>query len=252
MNKVLQHYAPGQVGRYNDDFEPRAFGDNIQKWGTSTILIESGGYPNDPEKQEIRKLNFVSILAAVLSIADGSYQTVELAKYEDIPNNDRKLFDLKLTGLTYQLMDEDYILDLGINTREIQNDSLDYYMRGYIADRGDLSTYYGYTTLDASGYTLVKGKVYPETFQDIDELKTQDLTKMLRKGFVYVPVKKLPEQNFSQFPINIVAEDFQVSEELVPHFFLQKEGKLVYAVINGMLLDLSKENDEIANSLILR
>jgi hypothetical protein len=48
-----------------------------------------------------------------------------------------------------------------------------------------------------------------------------------------------------------VAEDFQVSEELVPHFFLQKEGELVYAVINGMLLDLSKENYEIANSLIL-
>ncbi|MEQ9581863.1 MAG: M14 family zinc carboxypeptidase, partial [Arenibacter sp.] len=35
MNKIIQKYAPGQVGRYNDDFEPRAFGDNIQKWGTS-------------------------------------------------------------------------------------------------------------------------------------------------------------------------------------------------------------------------
>ena len=66
MNKVLQKFAPGQVGRYNDDFEPRAFGDNIQKWGTSTILVESGGYPEDPEKQEIRKLNFVSILSALI------------------------------------------------------------------------------------------------------------------------------------------------------------------------------------------
>ena len=61
MNNIIQKYAPGQVGRYNDDFEPRAFGDNIQKWGTSTILIESGGFQNDTEKQEIRKLNFVSI-----------------------------------------------------------------------------------------------------------------------------------------------------------------------------------------------
>ena len=71
MNKVLQKFAPGQVGRYNDDFEPRAFGDNIQKWGTSTILVESGGYPEDPEKQEIRKLNFVSILSALNAIATG-------------------------------------------------------------------------------------------------------------------------------------------------------------------------------------
>ena len=37
MNDIIQKYAPGQVGRYSDDFEPRAFGDNIQKWGTSTI-----------------------------------------------------------------------------------------------------------------------------------------------------------------------------------------------------------------------
>ncbi|MGI9552034.1 MAG: M14 family metallopeptidase, partial [Aurantibacter sp.] len=65
MNEILQKYAVGQVGRYNDDFEPRAFGDNIQKWGTSTILIESGGYVNDREKQEIRKLNYVSILSAI-------------------------------------------------------------------------------------------------------------------------------------------------------------------------------------------
>ncbi|MEO0528194.1 MAG: M14 family zinc carboxypeptidase, partial [Bacteroidota bacterium] len=30
MNSIIQKYAPGQVGRYSDDFEPRAFGDNIQ------------------------------------------------------------------------------------------------------------------------------------------------------------------------------------------------------------------------------
>lgn len=52
MNNIIQKYAPGQVGRYNDDFEPRAFGDNIQKWGTSTILIESGGYTNDVENKK--------------------------------------------------------------------------------------------------------------------------------------------------------------------------------------------------------
>ena len=43
MNQIIQGYARGQVGRYNDEFEPRAFGDNMQKWGTSTILIETGG-----------------------------------------------------------------------------------------------------------------------------------------------------------------------------------------------------------------
>ena len=49
MNQLLQALIPGQVGKYDDAFEPRAFGDNIQKWGTSTILIESGGLVGDPE-----------------------------------------------------------------------------------------------------------------------------------------------------------------------------------------------------------
>ena len=30
MNRVLQTLVPGHVGRYDDSFEPRAFGDNIQ------------------------------------------------------------------------------------------------------------------------------------------------------------------------------------------------------------------------------
>ena len=72
MNEVLQQVVPGHVGKYDDAFEPRAFGDNITKWGTSTILIESGGYPNDPDKQYIRQLNFMIILNALEQIASRS------------------------------------------------------------------------------------------------------------------------------------------------------------------------------------
>ena len=95
MNKVIQRYARGQVGRYSDEFEPRAFGDNMQKWGTSTILIESGGHYDDPEKQFIRKLNYVSILSAIETISTKSYEATTLDKYLSIPKNDRKLFDLE-------------------------------------------------------------------------------------------------------------------------------------------------------------
>ena len=55
MEKVLSDFIPGHIGRYSDDYEPRAFGDNFQTWGTSTILIETGGWKGDPEKQFLRK-----------------------------------------------------------------------------------------------------------------------------------------------------------------------------------------------------
>ena len=51
LHDELQQLIPGQVAKYKDDYEPRAFGENIQKWGTSTILVEAGGFPGDPEKQ---------------------------------------------------------------------------------------------------------------------------------------------------------------------------------------------------------
>ena len=251
MNNILQEYAPGQVGRYNDDFEPRAFGDNIQKWGTSTILIESGGYPNDPEKQEIRKLNFVSILAAVFSIAEEDYKNAEISEYEKIPNNDRKLFDLKLTGLTYELLGEEYILDLGINQREVQDKDLDYFYDAYIADRGDLSTFYGYEDLDASGFKLVEGKIYPESFENLAELQQKNISEILREGYAYVSLNELPEEDFTEIPINIVSKEFKISESLQPHFFLENDGKLEYAVINGFLIDLSEEKFQVVNALIL-
>ena len=145
MNRIIQKYAPGQVGSYNDAFEPRAFGDNLQKWGTSTILIESGGYQNDREKQEIRKLNYVSILSAIFSIADQSYKKAPLSEYEAIPRNDRKLFDVKLENMSYNLLGNTYTLDVGINHYEYDlPGNEDFYYRSGVVDQGDLSTYYGY------------------------------------------------------------------------------------------------------------
>ena len=251
MNNILQEYAPGQVGRYNDDFEPRAFGDNIQKWGTSTILIESGGYPNDPEKQEIRKLNFVSILAAIFSIADEDYKNAKISKYEEIPNNDRKLFDLKLTGLTYELLGEDYILDLGINQYEVQDEDLDYFYNSSISDQGDLSTYYGYEEFDASGYKFEQGKIYPETFENLEKFQQVNISEILKEGYSYVVLKELPKDDFTKLPINLVTEDFEIPENLQPNFFLKKDGNLEYAVINGFFIDLSEEKFDVENALIL-
>ncbi|NCQ17952.1 MAG: peptidase M14, partial [Ignavibacteria bacterium] len=72
MTEVLQQFIPGHIAKYSDDYEPRAFGDTFQKKGTSTILIESGGWKDDVEKQFIRKINFIGMLSAFNSIAEKS------------------------------------------------------------------------------------------------------------------------------------------------------------------------------------
>lgn len=256
MNNIIQNYAPGQVGRYGDDFEPRAFGDNIAKWGTSLILIESGGYTNDREKQEIRKLNYVSILSALYTIATGSYKSIPIEDYEKIPRNDRKMLDLKLENLTYEVNGKDYIIDLGIYRNEIDLEGHDdFFYKSVVVDQGDLSTYYGYETFDASGYKVVPPKVYPKTVKVVDsEVFSESPWK---NGYGFIKWELLPAPSHVKMPVNIVSKVFNLPRFVLkpginPTFFLEKEGRLTHAVINGFLLDLSKPIDKqgFGNALI--
>lgn len=259
MNSIIQKYAPGQVGRYNDDFEPRAFGDNIQKWGTSTILIESGGYPDDTEKQEIRKLNYVSILSAIYTIATGTYKEIALEDYEKIPENDRKLFDLKIQAVSYELLGEQYILDLGIHRLEVEiKKDNGFWYSSRIIDQGDLSTYYGYETLNAEGYRIKQGGIYPEKLSSIKDLATLDITKLLRSGYTYIRMEKIPEDLLhSPVPLHLLLGEYELPElhlkvGINPTFLLQKDSVLRYAVVNGFLVDLATGEGKVENAMIYR
>jgi hypothetical protein len=259
MNTIIQRYAPGQVGKYNDDFEPRAFGDNIQKWGTSAILIESGGYPDDVEKQEIRKLNYVSILSAIYAIATGAYEDIPLEAYDQIPENDRKLFDLKIEKVTYPLLGSDYTIDLGIQRPEVDTGGYEgYWNSSRIIDIGDLSTYYGYQTVNASGYRLPWGEVYPETLEDLDAVAKLDFWDLFSKGIAYVRVKNLPgDVSWSPFPVHLVSETYTVPDTPLdigdnPTFFLKKDGGPEYAVINGFLYHIPSREGKGHNSMVYR
>ena len=152
MNKVLQQFIPNQVARYSDEHEPRAFGDNIQKWGSSLILIESGGYKNDPEKQYIRKLNFITILTGLNLIANGEVSKEKYKDYFKLPENDNYHFDLIVRNAQISLYGKTYKTDIGINRREINNETATHFTyRSDIADFGDLSIFHGIEELDAKG-----------------------------------------------------------------------------------------------------
>lgn len=264
MNDIIQQYAPGQVGRYSDEFEPRAFGDNIQKWGTSTILIESGGYINDPEKQFIRKLNYVSILAAIHSISNKSYESISINKYKTIPKNDRKLFDLKITNLTFTHLGEKYTVDLGIHQIEKENnDHTKFYDMGRISDIGDLSTYYGYTTINAENFTYKPDKTYPKIIPNFEEFKKLDFKNILNQGYTTVSIDSLaPEIKFIHYPVNLInARNIAIPKNNIipkspinigsnPTFLLYKNDKVVYAIINGFIYDLRNSKNDVINGIV--
>jgi beta-lactamase class A len=93
---AVDSLVDGRIARYDDGYNPRAFGDLMQQWGTSTVLVESGGWDGDPEKQHLRLANFVGLLTALDAIATGAYADVSPQWYRSLPWNGALATDLVL------------------------------------------------------------------------------------------------------------------------------------------------------------
>lgn len=172
MIEALQNFIPGHLGRWNDEHEPRAFGDNIAKWGSSLILIESGGYKDDIEKQFIRKLNFVAILTGLQAIAEKSYTHYQLTTYEALPNNDRYLYDLLVRNAEFDYQGKIVVKDIAIDLIEKNTrNATSFTIKSVIEDMGDLSTFWGIKEIDASGLRVRPLADFPEL------IKTHALSK---------------------------------------------------------------------------
>ncbi len=151
---MFQSRIPGRVAKYDETFNPRAFGDNMQKWGVSTVLIESGALPDDPEKQELRTLNAAAILGVLDAIATGSYANADPASYDSLESNEGGAHNILVTGGKLVLPGEEPILmDLAID----YDDAVAH--RGpRLRDAGDLQEEVAIDTIDASGlYVHPKG-----------------------------------------------------------------------------------------------
>ena len=133
----LQDILPEKIGLFDDTFEPRAFGDNFQKAGTSTILIEGGSIIGDREVQEVRKLVFAAILAGLQAIASASYLQNTIDNYLSIPKNTKSLFHIMICNVLYCGIRT----SIGINYKPLSatgGNSVEYLYS--IEDIGDLST----------------------------------------------------------------------------------------------------------------
>ena len=123
--QILNLFIPGHLAKWDDTFEPRAFGDNIQKWGTSTVLIESGGWKDDPNKFFIRKLNCIVLLTTLYAIATGESTDADTGVYEQIPFNTKLGCDqiIRNTILQSNSQTASVRVDIGINFETRKNSS---------------------------------------------------------------------------------------------------------------------------------
>ncbi|NIA01585.1 MAG: peptidase M14 [Bacteroidia bacterium] len=84
---ALAPFMPGGMARYDEDWSPRAFGDNLTAWGTPVVLIESGGVPSGHEFTVLTRLNFVAILTVLHDLARDDLAGHDPQVYEDLLRN---------------------------------------------------------------------------------------------------------------------------------------------------------------------
>ena len=156
-------------------------------------------------------------------------------------------------------MGQDYVLDLGVNRLEVDKEgNNDFWYSSRIIDQGDLSTYYGYKTLNAEGFAIRQGKIHPNALITIRELKDLDSFDLLKHGYTYVRVANIPHEMLaSPIALNLLGstyelQDLQLEVGINPTFILEKNGKPHYAVINGFLIDLISGKCDFKNAMIYR
>ena len=147
LARDFESQIPGRVSKYDDAFNPRAFGDLMGQWGTSTILIESGALPNDPDKQGLRRLNAAAIVHTLDAIATRAYEQFDPADYEKLLFNTGGALDLLVRGGRIVLPGlPPVVADLAINFEDPVART-----GGRIRDVGDLAGTIAVDTIDATG-----------------------------------------------------------------------------------------------------
>ena len=258
LYKVLSNIIPGHISKYDNNFEPRAFGDNFAKTDSSIVLIESGAWKGDREKQFLRKLNFITLLTAFKSIAEENYLGEDIDTYHSIPENKKLMMDFIIRNAKITKDGKSYTVDIGINHEEINiADSNEFYYKSKIEDIGDLSIFTGFKELDVHGCTLETGKTSTQIFNSIDEVKNLNPATLLEEGITNVKLNNT-ELDLKHSPVifNLILnnkERFEkIKEEAIPNFILRENGVFRYAVVNGFLHSNNFSYTPQGNSLIFR
>jgi hypothetical protein len=173
----LEPFASGQIGRYDDDFEVRAFGDNLTLWGTPVVLIETGPYPSSEPDPPLVRMNFIAILSALDSLATGRVDRADASRYESLPVNESKMLAVVVRNATIVngAGVPPFTGDIGINVnRRVR--MVDGERRlvpiATIDDLGDLRTSGALRTIDGTG--LVAAPLYDPAIREGDEITLPD------------------------------------------------------------------------------
>ena len=186
IRDALEPFASGQIGRYDDAFEVRAFGDNLTLWGTPVVLVETGAWPSPNPDPALVRLNFIALASALDALATRRVHLADPARYESLPINEARTFHVIIRNATIinGAGVPPFVADVGVTAnrrvrhvdgrREMQ-------LSMNVEDIGDLRTAGALTTIEATGMTvvpLVDGTIETGRIVDLPDWRAQQPAKV--------------------------------------------------------------------------
>ena len=149
MNAYLQKQIPGQVGVYDDAFNINCVGDSFQVLNVPTILFEAGHYPDDYNRDKVRRLIFHSLWIGVTEIAFNEIRGLYEQEYLKIPKNEKLFYDIIIRNAKLKRGEVYQIRDIAVQYEEklVKNRII---FVPKIEKISDLSGFYGHKEIDAN------------------------------------------------------------------------------------------------------
>lgn len=179
---VVEAEIPGHVGKYTDEFYPRALGEYFHKNEIPCVLIESGAFANDPTRDTARKMNFLCLVEALKGIATDRIPENRVEDYQNIPENTTNMLDLIIRKCSLVKSEKAFEADLGFLIKEeIDKESEVLLQKFVLQDVGDLQFHYGFKekeggVVDCNNHELglEKPANLQVTFEDDSMLKFEN------------------------------------------------------------------------------
>ena len=174
MVENLQDSLSGQIGRYDDTFNPNCFGDSFSKENIPTLLFEAGHYPGDYQREKTRKFLYAALIIAINAIAFDKHLAIPVSNYFDIPENTVDFVDYIVAPVTIYHQGKRYTnQQLALQYREVlHNDTL--YFQPYYHSFGTRLDLQAHSYIDASHLSKMKTINYNQDKimdkEDLDEL----------------------------------------------------------------------------------
>ncbi|MGH9162727.1 MAG: M14 family zinc carboxypeptidase, partial [Vicinamibacteraceae bacterium] len=159
VRQAIEPFARGRMGRYDETFNVRAFGDNFSRAGTGVVLIETGPWPGAEPDRALVRINFVAIVSALDALASGSVERADPELYTTLPENDSNLFHTIVKGGTIWPGTgvAPFKGDVGLRgTRVVRQTKRGREIRwaSSIEELGDMRVYGALETIDAEGLVV--------------------------------------------------------------------------------------------------